>query len=348
MRAERPKPTLLVTGASGFIGRHAVRALAARGYRLIALSRHPESANRALEGAPIEWRFCDLLRSDDVTRAVEEAEARTLVHLAWDVTPGYWRSAANLAWLEASLRLVRTFRAAGGRRVVSAGTCAEYDWADPAIALGPIAELRARFAPLTFYAAAKRAFHMALEHYARTDGLSAAWGLVFFPYGEAERSERLVPQVTRALFAGRRPETTEGRQIRDYLDARDAGAAFAALAESDVEGPVNIASGRGVAVRRVIELIQAEIAPTADIAFGALQARPNDPHRLVADVSRLTEEVGFRPQIALEDGIRDAVAWWRAQLARAPSLRGSPSRSAAPGGAAATASPASGSARHGG
>ena len=311
MTVQGSRQTLLVTGASGFIGRHVVAALAARGHKVIALCRHAKSAGRAVADARIDWRSCDLLRPDDVERVVKETEARTLIHLAWDVKPGYWHSDANLEWLEASLRLVRAFRAAGGRRVVSAGTCAEYDWTDPDIVLKPIAERRARFAPLTPYAASKRAFHMALERYAPIAGLSAAWGLVFFPYGEAERPERLVPQVTRALLAGRRPETTEGRQIRDFLDVRDAGAAFAALATSDVEGPVNIASGEGVAVRRVIELIRAA-APSAEIAFGALPARPRDPHRLVADVRRLTEEVGFRSRIPLEDGIRDAVAWWRA------------------------------------
>ena len=304
--------TFLLTGANGFIGRHAASALAARGHRVIALSRRPVTAMHEVADAGIDWRCCDLLRLKDVERRVAEAKAATLVHLAWDVAPGYWRSEANLHWLEASLRLLRAFRAAGGERVVSAGSCAEYDWADPDTVLKPIAEREARFAPQTLYAACKRGFHMALEHYASACGLSAAWGLVFFPYGPAERPERLVPQVARALIAGERPETTEGSQVRDFLDARDAGAAFAALAESDVEGPVNIATGRGVAVREVIELIRAHAAPAAEIAYGALPSRPRDPHRLVADVRRLTDEVGFTPRIGLDDGIRDAVAWWRA------------------------------------
>ena len=312
MTADGLKRTLLITGASGFIGRHAATALAARGHRVIALSRRPDPARREVAGGCIDWRCCDLLQPDDVERSLAEVGADTLVHLAWNVEPGYWHSEANLRWLEASLRLVRAFRASGGRRVVSAGSCAEYDWADPDIALKPIAEREARFAPRTLYAACKRAFHMALERYAQTAGFSAAWGLVFFPYGPAERPERLVAQVTRALLKGERPKTTEGHQIRDFLDARDAGAAFAALAESGVEGPVNIASGRGVPVRRVIELIRAHAAPGAAIGFGALPPRPNDPDRLVADVRRLTEEVGFTPRVALEEGIRDAVAWWRA------------------------------------
>lgn len=312
MTADASQRTLLLTGASGFIGRHAAQALAARGHRVIALSRRPETARRKAAGAGIDWRSCDLLDPEDVERSLREAEADTLVHLAWDVEPGYWHSEANLWWLEASLRLLRAFRAAGGRRVVSAGTCAEYDWADPGIVLKPIVESAARFAPRTLYAACKRAFHMALERHAEACGLSAAWGLVFFPYGPAERPERLVPQVTRALLKGERPETTEGSQIRDFLDARDAGAAFAALAESAVDGPVNIASGHGVAVRAVTELIRAHAAPGAEIAFGALPSRPHDPCRLVADVRRLNREVGFTPRIALEDGIKDAVAWWRA------------------------------------
>lgn len=317
MTADGRRRTLLVTGASGFIGRHAAAALAARGHHVVALSRRPEEASQAAEGADIEWRRCDLLRPGDAEPIVAEAGAATLVHLAWDVAPGYWRSAANLQWLEASLRLIRVFREAGGKRVVSAGTCAEYDWADPDIAVKPIAERQARFAPCTLYAACKRALHTALESYAETAGFSAAWGLVFFPYGPGERPERLVPQVVRALVKGERPETTDGSQIRDFLHVRDAGAAFAALAESAVEGPVNVASGRGVSVREVVELIRAHVAPEAEIGFGALKPRPQEPHRLVADIGRLAGEVGFTPQIALDDGIRDAVAWWARASARA-------------------------------
>ena len=312
MNRRAGKETFLLTGASGFIGRHAARALAARGHRVVALTRRPQAVQREVEDRHIEWWACDLLVSEDVERCVEQAAAGTLVHMAWDVTPGYWCAQANLDWLEASLRLVRAFRAARGTRVVSAGTCAEYDWSDPDTIGRPMVELHAHFVPQTLYAACKRAFHMALERYAETSGFSAAWGLVFFPYGAAERPERLVPQIARALINGDRPETTEGSQIRDFLDARDAGGAFAALAESKIEGPVNIASGRGVAVRQLIELVRSQAAPGAEIAFGALPPRPLDPPHLVADVHRLTDEVGFMPGIDLKDGIRDAVDWWRA------------------------------------
>lgn len=303
----RAEPTVLVTGGGGFIGRHAVTALLERGHRVVALSR----TRPARSDPRLEWRACDLLARDSVEAALDGVQAEALLHLAWDVAPGYWTSDRNVDWLEASLRLLRLFRRAGGTRVVSAGTCAEYDWRHPAIAAAPIRETDIPFAPHTLYAACKRAFHLTLERYAQTVGLSAAWGLLFFLYGPDEEPERLVPHVARSLLAGERPQTTEGRQIRDFIDARDAGAAFAALVASNAQGAINIGSGTGTSVRELVDLVRRFAAPDGEIAYGGLPARAGDPSGLVADIGRLKEEVGFAPSIGLETGVRDAVEWWR-------------------------------------
>ncbi len=59
-----------------------------------------------------------------------EVQPTHLLHFAWIATPGvYWDSAENFRWVSAGERLLRSFRAHGGRRVVMAGSCAEYDWA---------------------------------------------------------------------------------------------------------------------------------------------------------------------------------------------------------------------------
>ena len=113
---------VLVTGGAGFVGRHAVAALRARGFEVHALGR------RAPEGAHA-FHPADLLDADARRAAVREAGASHLLHLAWVTEPGrYWHSPDNLDWAAASLDLVRRFREAGGTRACVAGTCAEYDW----------------------------------------------------------------------------------------------------------------------------------------------------------------------------------------------------------------------------
>lgn len=119
-----------------------------------------------------------------------------------------------------------------------------------------------------------------------------------------------MPSIIRAALAGRAAELREPEARRDFLDARDAGAAFAALLASTVEGPVNIASGEGSAIADVAQhLTRLAAGPDAI----SPHATPPEPLRLVADIARLRHEVGFTPGRDLEQGLADAVGWWREQ-----------------------------------
>ena len=170
-----------------------------------------------------------------------DVEPEVLLHLAWYVEPGrFWTAPENVRWVEASLALLRAFAGAGGRRAVVAGTSAEYDWH----AVGARCnEQRTPLRPATLYGAAKHALHTVAAPYAEQAGFELAWGRIFFVYGPGEPEGRLVPSVGRALLAGRRVPTTRGDQVRDFMHVEDVAAAFAALADADATGAVNVASG---------------------------------------------------------------------------------------------------------
>jgi nucleoside-diphosphate-sugar epimerase len=219
--------------------------------------------------------------------------------------------------VQASLDLFRAFAESGGRRVVAAGTCAEYEWGGEGVCSESLTPLR----PATLYGACKHGLRLMLEAYAVQAGLSAAWGRVFFLYGPHEPGGRLVSSVAGALVRGEPARCSHGRQVRDLLHVADVAAAFVALLDSDVRGAVNIASGEGVALADVVTRL-GEKAGRADlIQLGALEAPANDPPALVADARRLAEEVGWRPRRDLDAGLDDTLAWWRARLAPAASSR---------------------------
>ncbi len=300
---------VLVTGAGGLIGSNALAPLLALGYEVHTIGRHERSGP-----AGVHWHRLDLLEQDPAG-LLRELSPSHLLHLAWYTEHGrFWESPENLAWVGATLRLLRRFAEAGGRRAAIAGTCAEYDWSTPR------EQLRDRAAdgspgsperPSTLYGVAKRATRELAEAYADSAGVSVAWGRIFLLYGPGEDERRLLPSVARALLAGAEAPTTDGRQVRDLLHAADAGAAFAALLDSRVEGPVNVASGEGVPLANVIELIAEATGRPDLLRMGALPARAGDPPRLVADVRRLREEVGFTRHKPLAQGVAETVAWWR-------------------------------------
>lgn len=285
-----------LTGGTGFIGAATLEPLRARGYEIHALGRAAPSGTT--------HHAIDLL-ADDPTPLLARIAPTHLLHFAWYAEPGkFWAAPVNLDWVAASLRLVRAFAATGGGRLVAAGSCAEYDWTGN----GVLDERATRLSPSTLYGSAKAALFEVLTAAAPVLGLSFAWGRVFFPYGPREQSGRLLSSILDGIAAGREVDLSEGGQRRDFLHVDDVGTAFAELLDSDVEGPVNIASGEAFAVRDFATLA-AEIAGAPHLLrHGARTMQPGEPPLLVATTHRLREEVGFAPRRTLAGGLADATA----------------------------------------
>ena len=293
---------VLVTGASGFIGHNAVGELSSQGHEVHAVS------SRVKGEAEARWHRADLLQPGTAAELINSVQPELLLHFAWYAEPGkYWTSPENVRWVEASLALLRAFQAAGGQRAVMAGTCAEYDWSVP----GVMSEGGHPLGPSTLYGHSKTALCEVAEAFAGETGLSFAWGRIFFLYGPREHPGRLVSSVARALVAGQEAKTSEGSQIRDFMHVADAAGAFAALLLSPVKSVVNIGSGEPVTVREVVEQIAAAAGRPDLVRAGALPQREGEPPEIVADASRLREEVGFARRHTLAEGVEDTVAWWR-------------------------------------
>jgi nucleoside-diphosphate-sugar epimerase len=209
--------------------------------------------------------------------------------------------------VRASLALYEAFVAAGGVRSVIAGTSAEYDWSQ-----GVCRERATPIAPWTNYGICKRALSDVIAADAAAAPRSHAWARFFFLYGPDEYPERLVASVIRALLRGEVARCSPGTQERDFLHVADAAEATVALLDSAVEGPVNIASGEARSVKSIVERIAALVGGSGQLALGALPA--DNPPLVVADITRLHDEVGFRPSSDPDTRLRDTVAWWRARM----------------------------------
>ena len=140
-------------------------------------------------------------------------------------------------------------------------------------------------------------------------GVSLAWARIFFVYGPGEHQRRLAPSIIHALLSGRPAETGGGDRVRDYLYVDDAGGR-GGLARSDLQGPVNIASGRGTRIADLAGAIGTAAGAGELLRVGALPDRSDEPQRLVAGVSRLAS-TGFAPTVDIHEGARRTVAWWR-------------------------------------
>jgi nucleoside-diphosphate-sugar epimerase len=310
-----PRKVVVVTGAGGFIGRWSVPPLIERGYEVHALLSRSSTRRipRELDGAVVQ--VADLLELESGPSLMARLKPTHLLHFAWIATPGvYWASADNYRWLEASRHLLGAFTSEGGERAVMAGTSAEYDWTRAGICDEGSSPLAGDFGgAVTPYAECKVAMYRELERFARMEGLSTAWGRIFFQFGPAEDASRL---VIINLLSGREAPCSHGRQVRSFLHVADVGSAFASLLDSEVQGPVNVGSGDGLPLAEFLQAIATQIGRPELLRLGARSAPASEPPLLLPAVKRLRQELGWQPRFNLHDGIADTIAWWREALAK--------------------------------
>lgn len=297
---------VLLTGASGFIGRHALPLLSERADEVHAVcSGRSAPESEALSG--VVWHRADLLDDDTVRKLITQVRPTHLLHLAWYATPGkFWTSPQNLRWVAASLEIFRQFAASGGQRVVVAGTCAEYS-----CELSALIEAVSPTRPASLYGACKHALHVMLEAFAQQSGLSYAWGRIFFPYGPHEHPDRLIAYAVSSMLQREVVNFTHGRQVRDLMYVEDVANALVSVLDSEIEGPVDIGCGKGVALMKVIEKIADRLQAQDLVRLGTVAARADEPAVIVADVKRLRDEVGYIPHYTLEQGLDATIEWWK-------------------------------------
>jgi nucleoside-diphosphate-sugar epimerase len=296
---------VLITGASGFIGRHCLQVLATQGHDVHAVSRRRQPE---LVLPRLNWHERNLLLPGCPTDLVAEVKPECLLHLAWYTEPAkYWQARENVEWVRASLELFHAFTEKGGSRLVAAGTCAEYG-----ATTGECEESKMPLLPSSLYGVSKHSLERILHFWSLQTGLSSAWGRTFFLYGPHELPSRIVAYVVLSLLRGDPALCSQGTEVLDFMYVADVASAFVRLLESRVQGPVNIGSGNPVSVRCVLEEIGRQLDRLDLIRFGTRQSK-HPTQSFWANTQRLVHEVAWKPQYDLAGGIRQTIEWWRSR-----------------------------------
>ena len=300
--------SVLVTGATGFIGRHALMPLVARGDEVHAVTSKPLPPRQP----GVTWHRADLLDPVATSALLASVRPTRLLHFAWAIVPGGSAGPVeNMRWVQATVDLLREFERYGGTRAVIAGSCAEYDWNE-----GYCIENRTQLAPRSDYGASKNAARGRCESLMLNRDVSLAWARIFFVYGPYEPLPRLVPSIVSSLLKKEVARCTHGRQVRDYLHVQDVADAFIAVLDSEVTGPVNVGSGTPVELREIATYVAEQMGAADLLRLGALPTPPFEAPFVVADVTRLTHDVGWKPRYDLRLGLDETIAWWSGRLNR--------------------------------
>lgn len=284
---------VLLTGASGFIGRYVLGELQRRNIDTVVVGRKPP-----LSGGKTQFIETDLLATTDFSALMNEAKATHLLHIAWYAEHGkFWNSPLNLRWVDATTRLVEAFCAAGGQRVVAAGSCTEYDWSHVVLK-----EDSTPLNPATLYGTAKDATRRLLTALCAQLNVPLAWGRIFFLYGSGENRARLIPALIDCYRGQRAPISVNADAGRDYLHVSDVASAFITLLQSGARGEFNICSGQAVKLSDIAREIARQLGVDPQSVLALAADRPGEPKTLYGDAAKL-RALGWQPALTLSQGL---------------------------------------------
>jgi len=265
--------TIAITGATGFVGRQILSALFRSDCSLRLIVRKGSRLPSYLEKLPAEFVETSDLFSESLERLRELLKnVDTLIHAAWYAEPGlYLTSLVNIDCLIGTLRLAQAFTDCNGRRFIGLGTCFEYDLSQGR--LHPDSSMK----PQSLYAACKASAYQVLKELFSLAHKEFTWCRLFYLYGEGEDERRLVPYLRRRLSAGEPAELTSGKQIRDFMDVREAGRMIAEEALGERQGVINICSGVPISVKELAEKIADEYGRRDLLRFGIRSENQVDP-----------------------------------------------------------------------
>ncbi len=269
---------ILVTGATGFVGRHVVMELLARRHNVVAVARNLARAQEMPWYKKTKFVACDIHNlKDDLMKIFGAPDI--LVHLAWHGVSdckGKFHLEENYP---ADYRFITGMVSGGIKHVLITGTCSEYG-----MQRGALSEETAPM-PTTPYGIAKDTLRRDLEEFQAKQPFTLQWVRLFYMYGQGQNPKSLLPQLDYAIDHKEGTfNMSAGQQLRDYLPVEDVARFLALLCEHpEYSGIINCCSGKPISVRHLVEQKIAQRGANIKLNLGYYPYRDYEPMEFWGD-----------------------------------------------------------------
>ena len=284
---------VFITGGTGLIGKETIPFLKENGFEIYALTIGDEK-----DTADVKYIKANLFDKKEIDKVMEELKPEYLLHYAW-LSTGCFNDNSNFDFLTSSIDMLKAFVKNGGKRVVMAGTYAEYGYHNETLTEDMPAE------PINIYSQCKDFVHQIAESYCKNNGVSFGWARIFSAFGKETDPRRLTSDVINHLRANEEVVIRSGSLVRDYIYTKDIAQAFVKFLDSNVEGTVNICTGKDTTIHDYVMKIAKLMKKEHLVVFNE-QASPQQV-RVVGSSKRLNEEVGFVAKYSIEDALKEVI-----------------------------------------
>jgi nucleoside-diphosphate-sugar epimerase len=258
---------IIVTGATGFVGRHVVKKLTEKGYEVFALVRDLDKARTIdlLKNATL-LPF-DISKHDTLPTIPKDS---ILIHCAW----GNVRDPLSLIHIEKHLidnyLSIKNFIEYGIKKIIVTGTCYEYGLKYGPLKASTITE------PNTPYAIAKDTLHKSLRALQSNITFELVWARLFYMYGDGQDEKSVMSLFDKALANGDEVfNMSFGEQLFDYLPIEEVAEKLIDLLSQN-NGTFNVCSGKAISLRRLLEIRAESVGKKIKLNLGFYDYRKQD------------------------------------------------------------------------
>jgi len=298
---------ILITGASGFIGRALTEVLLDQGKNVTAVVLPSEKSKLKPHSSltVIQGDFNDMA---GIKAQLESLRFDVMYHLVWvGVSTTYKNDQAiqikNLSFALSAMELAKMTRC---KKVISTGSVSEYAYVDGAVSGKQIA------CPSDIYSATKVAVHTYCDLIARQNGMDFHWVLISSVYGPGRDDDNLITYSIKTLLAGRRPSYTKLEQRWDYIYIDDLISALVLIGEKGKGSKVYaVGSGTALPLHEYVEILKSKVNPTAKLGIGEVPYKTSRIDNSIVDISELQMDTGFAAKVSFEDGITKTIAYFK-------------------------------------
>jgi nucleoside-diphosphate-sugar epimerase len=299
---------VLVVGGKGFIGAALTSRLQQFGAEIFTLGLKAKKVLPVNTSNTVPHISVDLRDKNDLSEKLKQHRFSYVFNISGFIDHSAFfadgRSVIDSHYI-GTLNLLEDVNHAELRRYIHIGSSDEYGKA-----AAPQREDQ-RESPISPYSAAKTATSHLIESLAVSDRFPGVNARFFLAYGPGQSIARFIPFIIRRCLEGIPFPTSEGGQLRDFcfIDDLVNGLLCCAIKKEAIGETINLASGRAISIREVVDLIT-NIIGSGKPNFGEHPYRPSENMALYADISKAVSLLNWKPKISLEDGLKRTISWY--------------------------------------
>lgn len=298
---------VVITGATGAIGHALINCLIEQEIEVLVIIHKGSNRLDTIPDSPYVKRlFGELneLSTIDVTEYAKDYEV--FYHFAWD--GGKYRQdfERNIQNVEFTLQSIELAKKLGCKKYIGAGSQAEYGIQSVPLS-GKTIPL-----PKTAFGAAKLLAGVVGQKKAEELHMEYIWVRILSVYGPYDGMQTLVSSLIKDLLMGQSKKLSKCEQMWDFLYSDDAARAMKLIGERGINGKVyTLGSGVARPLRDYVDIIHAYVNKEVTLQIGAIPYAADQVMYLCADISELTKDTGFKPEVTFDSGIEKTVKWMK-------------------------------------